>query len=233
MSKSITELRASAHVGLPERAYRLCLATKVLAEVQDLCTQLAVIEERKAEVDAKLEKQAEDESSGADGQVRPPRRAAEKVPPSPLRDELDALEDEEAPIRSRIAELREEMDEHTGVVTLVGIKDGDWRTWCDEHPPREDNKRDLTIARGFCNADALVEDLERYVKAWNGEDLKPAVFDAKGQMTEAGDWAFLRENAAPADISQMAAIVVEMHESLVDLPKLSSALRGIPSGAKS
>lgn len=200
MPKSIAELRASAHVGLPEWTYRLCLATKILGEIQSLVEELRLLEETEQE-------RAEGKQAG------PKRRAAEKAPGQQL--------------RARIAELRQEMDEHTGTLTFRGVDDNVWRRWKDAHPARPGNERDSRIGHGFCNADDLVDALGTFVVAWNGEELKPPAYDAKGELTEPGDWEFFRASAAPGDLNQMAVEVIDRHETVVDLPKLSSALRGI------
>lgn len=144
MSKSLAELRQSPRVGLPERTYSLCLASKLVSEVQSLWAQL---------VEAEQVEEARREGDAA----APPRRNADKP--------------ESIKIRKKIATLQAEMTEHTGNLRIVGVPAGEWEDWVDHHPPRENNDRDLRIADGICNADDLLADLGKYAKAWNGDDL--------------------------------------------------------------
>lgn len=182
MSKSLAELRQSSRVGLPTRSYPLCLAPKLAGEVQSLLDELQAAMIREAA------------QTKGDESAAPPKRMGERL--------------RSAEIRERLAEVQAEAEEHTGTLTLQGLTEGQWRIWCDEHPAREDNKRDDEIAHGYCNADDLVDNLGLFAHQWNGEDLK------------AGDWEFIRENAAPAEIKQLASLVVAIHENAVNLPKL-------------
>lgn len=120
-----------------------------------------------------------------------------------------------AKIRTRLRELAGELDEHTGTLTLQGFDEGAWRLWVDAHPAREGNQRDNTIAFGCCNADDLLDSLGDFAHAWNDEPIVAA------------DWEFLRANAAPGDLKTLAQLVVTMHESVVDIPKLLSSSLGI------
>lgn len=189
MSKSLAELRQSSRVGLPRRSYQLCVSSAVLGEYQSLLAQLE-------DAEAVAAAQAEGDESKA-----PPKRAGAKSPA--------------AKIRARIAELRDELVEHTGTLILQGITEGEWRLWVDAHPAREGNDRDNTLAFGCCNADDLLDDLGTFAHSWNDEPLAP------------GDWDFLKANAAPGDLKALAQLVVTMHESVVDIPKLLSSSLGI------
>jgi hypothetical protein len=182
MSKSLDELRASKSTGLHERTYSLCLAAGLIAETQMLHEELATLPAQKRAAD-------DSEREGA------PRRAGEGVDPR------------YAEIEARMEAIFEEMDEHTGELRLRAVPNGTWREWVDEHPAREDNKRDEQVTFGICNADALVDDLGMFAHTWNGDELKP------------GDWDFVASKAAPADLKAMAGLVVVMHERVVDLPK--------------
>lgn len=182
MSKSLAELRTSPRVGLPERTYKLCVASTLVAEVQSLMNELEDVRTSEAA-----------QRDGDEGSTRPRRMADSPASQT---------------IRARLEALQTEMSEHTGDLTLQGMTEGDWRMWVDAHPPREGNERDDQLAYGFCNADALVDALESFTHAWNGEPLA------------AGDWAFLASNCAPGDIKAIASTVVQMHEAVVDLPKL-------------
>lgn len=192
MSKTLAELRQSPRVGLPERSYSLCLASTLIGEVQTLISELQ---------DAEVEDAARAEGEA----VAKPKRAAEKSAA--------------APIRKRLGELRSEMAEHTGILTLRGLTEGKWREWVDNHPPREGNKRDAQIAYNCCDADALLDDLELFAHAWNGDPVGP------------GDWDFIVSNAAPGDIKTITQLVVVMHETAVDIPKLLSGSLGILDAA--
>lgn len=189
MSKSLAELRQSPRVGLPQRSYQLCVSSAVLGEYQTLLAQL-----EEAEVTAAAQSEG-DES---------------KAPPKRMGKGSDA-----ARIRARLAELRDELAEHTGTLILRGIDEGSWRLWTDAHPAREGNDRDAAIAFACCNADDLIDDLGTFAHTWNGDALGP------------GDWDFLKANAAPGDIKTLAQLVVTMHESVVDIPKLLSSSLGI------
>lgn len=193
MSKSLVELRQSSRVGLPERSYQLCLAPKLVAEVQALVSQLE---------DAQIAAEAQRE--GDEGAAKPKR----------LGEKFEVVE-----IRTRLAGLQQEMADHTGTLTLRGMTEGAWRLWVDEHPARKDNERDEALAYGMCNADALIDSMESFAHAWNGEPLG------------AGDWDFLRDNAAAGDIKAIAQLVVAMHETVVNIPKLLSSSLGILADA--
>lgn len=193
MSKSLAELRQSPRVGLPRRAYQLCVSSAILGEYQSLLAQLE---------DATATEAAQ--SEGDESRARP-KRMGEKS--------------SAADIRARLSELRGDLAEHTGTLVLQGITEGEWRLWVDAHPAREDSDRDNTLAFGCCNADDLIDNLGTFAHSWNGDDLKP------------GDWDFLKANAAPGDIKTLAQLVVTMHESVVDIPKLLSSSLGILSDA--
>lgn len=184
MSKSLAELRTSPRTGLPERSYQLCVAAALVAEVESLMSHLEDI--RTTELA---------QADGDESRTKPKRMGD-----SP----------ESAKIRARLTEMQAELSEHTGTLTLRGVTEGEWRLWCDEHPARDEVQRDEDIAYGFCNADDLIDSLEKYAHAWNDEPLK------------AGDWAWLVSTCAPGDIRGIASVVVQMHETVVNLPKLLS-----------
>lgn len=203
MSKSIAELRKSPHVGLPERSYDLCLASTLTAEVQTLLSDL---EDARAAAGARID----DDTPGK------PKRMADG----------GAVKK----IRARLTVVRDEMREHTGTLTLRGIDEGKWRLWVEAHPAREDSERDNRIAHGYCNGDDLIDNLATFAAAWNGDPLKPAVYDADGELVEPGDWDWIRSKAAPGDLLELASLVVVMHESVIDVPKLLNASPAILGG---
>lgn len=111
-------------------------------------------------------------------------------------------------IRGRLSELQAEMVEHTGILVIRGWTEGDWRIWVDAHPAREGNERDEAFGYGFCNTDDLIDNLHKFAHTWNDEPIT------------AGDWTFLSQNSAPGDLKSIASMVVQMHETVVNLPKL-------------
>lgn len=185
MSKSIAELRASQHTALPERTMSLCLAQKLVAEVQQLDEERASI----------LATERDEE-----GQSKRPRRQGEGR--NPRLDEIQA----------RFDELADEMREHTGELRIRAVTGGEWRRWVDAHPAREVGRResgeplfhqiDEEIAYGIANAVDLYHDLERYVVSWNGDELAE------------GDWQFIANRAAPGDLNELCRQVVQMHEAV-------------------
>lgn len=185
MSKSLAEMRQSKATSLPERSHRICLASALIAEVQALTEEQAHLEIPRGS--------DEDEPSG------PPQRLGQGEPARA------------AEIRDRLAELWDEMDEHTGELRLRAIDNGEWRRWVDEHPAREGNDRDGRVAFGVCNGDDLLDSLGKWAQSWNGEPLAE------------GDWEFIRAKAAGGDLVAMAHSVVAMQEAEVDLPKLRRA----------
>lgn len=190
MPKSLAELRAQKPDALAERAYTLCLAPHLVAEVQMLTEELSELPDPTIE--------------GHDGErVAAPRRLGEG--PNPR-----AVE-----IRERLTVLLDEMAEYEGELRLRAKKtDGEWRQWVNEHPARGEDepghRRDLEVTFGYCNADALMDDLETYAHAWNGEPLAE------------GDWAMLK--VGNADKKKLATLVAVMYESDLSLPKWRSGL---------
>lgn len=190
MPKSLADLRAQKRSARPERSYTACLAPDLIAEVQALTEEL----------DRLPQASVADEEGERSG---PPRRQGQGEHPR-------ATE-----IRERMGELLEQMADYEGELRLRATKtDGEWRQWVNEHPARDEDeaghKRDLEVTFGYCNADALIDDLAAYAVAWNGEPL------------EAGDWDVL--SVANADKKKIANLVVAMYESDLSLPKWRSAL---------
>lgn len=183
MAKTLAELRASRAVALPERTIPICLAQGLVAEAQ------ALSEEK---VELALGRQPSE-----DGTTKPTRVGR----PEDVR---------LAEIEERLQALFEEMREHTGQLRVRGIETGKWVRWRDENPPRRDgtddngrptlNPVDVNVAYSWCNASALLEDLGRYVVAWNDEPMTPE------------DWLFISSKAAAGDLKALVSLVVEMHE---------------------
>lgn len=144
-------------------------------------------------------------TTGSEGEAKPPKRVA-----SPEAARI-------AELRARMTELDEEMAEHTGEVMLEGIDDGEWDRWTDEHPAHEPGTkgypRDMRVTGGICDAEALIADLPRYIVEWNGEPV------------DEEERKFLFGAIAGGDKKEMAQLVIVMHETAVDLPKLRERWR--------
>lgn len=195
MSKSLAELRASAHTSLPERAYSLCLAQGLVAEAQSLQQERGDLDLERAT----LTVGRTDENGEASG---PPKRVGEGDPPRVA--EIDARL---AEIDERLEVLADEMRDHTGELRLRAIPAGEWRRWVDTNPAREDSKIDEDAAYGLCDSSALLGSLRRFATSYNGDDL--------GE----GDWDFIANRAAPGDLKAICREVVQMHELAGALPK--------------
>lgn len=189
-SKSLAELRSSTRTALPERSYSLCLSQSIVAEVQAL-------EEERTELRASMPGQ-DDTGPRRQGQGLPPRLA-----------EIDA----------RMAELYEEMREHTGELRLRGVTAGQWARWRDANPARIEgnhpdgrpiiNAIDSEVGYGYVNATALLASLGDYAVAYNGDQLA------------SGDWDFIAERAAAGDLKELCKLVVQLHEGAgLRAPKL-------------
>lgn len=136
-------------------------------------------------------------------------------------------------IRARMAELIDLMAEYEGEVAVTATAtDGEWAQWRVEHPARTGDapgaREDAVVAGGWCNSDDLIEDLPRYVTAWNGEPLGEGDFDALGLMRP--------------DKKQIARLVIGLYEMGDDLGEwrrgLSAHLTSVtgsssPSGSAS
>lgn len=203
---TLAELRAQRPVHRPERALTICLAPHIVAEVQSLTDELQAL--------AVAGVRGVDEDGNREG---PPARMGDGEDP-----EADA-------IRARLAELLDEMDQHEGELRIRAVDDGEWRRWVNEHPARQKDvdpaghARDVEVARGYCNADDLIDDLGKWAYTWDGEPLAE------------GDWGILAATIARPDKKQVARGVVGMHEQMdVDLPKwrtsLSATLKRSPGG---
>lgn len=200
MALSIAQMRESGSVGLPERTIRMCLAQKLVAEVRSL-------EREKIELGP---------VSSEDGQVAPGRIGN---PNAARVSEIDA----------RLAEVLDEMDEHTGTLTIRAQSAGEWRRWADANPARvsatnEDGSRvvdpiDLDVAYGYVNASTLLDGLSAFAVAWNGEPLGP------------GDFEWLVSKAAPGDLSEVCRQVVQMHENVGQIPKSRRPSPATPNAA--
>lgn len=194
----LSEMQSSPDVGLPQRAYSLCVAGKLVSELEEADQALFA---------------ADDALSAAVQADDRPKRSGVK---SPLAD-LEKAAQEAA---ERCDSIRARMQDHTVVLHLQGVSNGEWRQWVTRHPARDDEtdpagaKRDVRWAGGFCNIDALIADLgsqqpsgARWITKYGDED-----------PTEAS-WSFVSSNAAPGDLTSLASAVVGMQEQPTDLGK--------------
>lgn len=136
----------------------------------------------------------------------PPRKAGAKSDPRIA--EIEAAQ----------ASLLERLAEHQGEIGLTGLDGGAWQRWKDLHPPREDNRADMTLTGGLCDSSSLFDDLGTFVTSWNGE-----------QVAE-GDWdGWLAESITYADRRDLVTAVVAMHEeNVVRSPFFSSGSSTTP-----
>jgi len=202
---SLSELRKDPRPARrAERALTICLAPDLVAEVQALTEELGTL------AVSGLRSDDPDESG----------------PPSRMGDGEDPRADQ---IRARLAELLDEMAEEEGELRLRAIDDGEWRRWVNEHPSRPEgtpgHDRDAEVTAGYCNADDLLDDLEKYAWTWDGEPLAP------------GEWAtLLVDKIAAPDKKAIATAVVSMHEMSMDLGKwragLSAMLKKSPAAGQ-
>lgn len=192
MSKSLADLRANRPNRVAESSTTVCLAPDLIARMQELGEELGNLTVAPA---------ADEESDG------PPRRL------SGPREDPRAAE-----IRKEMAALLEEIADNEGQFRLRAVKtDGEWRLWCNANPARQEGdpgyERDLRVAAGHCNADALIDDLGTYVAAWNGDPL------------EGSDWDdVFKASVGLPDKAQMASNVVSMYEVRLDFPQWRSNL---------
>jgi hypothetical protein len=171
--------RGSAQVALAERAYALCIRRDLVAEVDRLTDELTNLPAREMQ---------------GDPDIQPPARMGGQ-----------SLDDRAREIRQRLGELFAEIEAHTGDLLIRAVQDGEWRRFVNEHPAREGNARDEQVTYGICDADALIDDLGRWVKAWEGDPLAPE------------EWASLfAPKAAGGDLKTIASLIVQMQEASDD-----------------
>lgn len=195
MSKSLADLRANPPKSRPERSVTICLKPHLVAEVQALTEELNNLPAAQI-----LDPEGEKGPKPRQGQSKP------KEHPRSVE------------IRGRMAELFAEMAEHEGELRVrANITDGEWRIWANANPGRDEDEkqghaRDQEVTFGYCNADALLADLGKYVHSWNGDPLTGT------------DWAEVFEpNIAGPDLKQIATHVVAMFESRLDFRQWRSA----------
>lgn len=202
MSKSISEMRASGHVRRRTRDHTICLDVDLADEYRRLRGELL-------EAAAALEEEK--------GKPQAPGRLGTR--------EKAALKAAREKVEAKGAELdviADQMAEFEVTVTIEQAETEAWNDWAAANPPREQEPDELgrraLIIRdaqrgGRVDFDALVKALPTWVVALNGKPVAN------------GDWEWIASNAAPGDMDDLAAEVLELHTGRVSLPKsLSSSL---------
>lgn len=201
MALTLADLRArkSGSGSRPTRVRRVTLDIGLLADIQRLEE-----EKRDLQVEARRHTSEEDREPG---QRR--RKMGEGASPRL------------AEIETELGTLYDRLRQSEGELLLRGLTGGEWQTWKDDHPPRAENVTDAEVAYGLCNATDLLNDLGRFVVAWEGETL------------DEGDWdGWLRDQVAPGDLRDLVNDVVAMHElSGVRAPKSSTGSHGTEPGS--
>lgn len=120
----------------------------------------------------------------------PPLKAGQRGP----RDQVEAL-------RKKSDDAYRRLAEYQVTLGLTGTDGGVWQAWKDAHPPRPGVPSDTHVTRGWCNAADLLEDLDKYVTSWDGDDILPS------------QWNKLAEKVTYADRRDICTKVVDMFET--------------------
>lgn len=203
MPKSLAELQSSPDLGRPERTFPLCVAGKLVSELEtadrDLSTAYAELSAARRVAEARR-----------DGEAKP-LRVGEESP-------VTAAEAKAETLAETVDAIRARMEDHTITLHLGGKTNGEWRRWASAHPARDEDvdkagaQRDERFAGGFCNIDDLIAVLGDYVVRYDDDPASDAWREV----------AFT--NAAPGDLTLLASSVVAMHEQGVDAGKSRVAL---------
>lgn len=215
MVKSLSDLRAEKFTARPERPYTAVVGEgqKYVIEIQRLTAEHDALSVEAADLDGQIE-------AAGDRASERQRTVGEKADPevAALRDQAAALRARINEIRVRLSEVTDIMADYEGELTVRATRsDGDWGRWRIEHPARDEGepgyRDDLMVTGGYCDSDALLDDLATFVVAWCGEELKT------------GDYEAL--NLLRPDKKAIAALVVGLYESGDDLPKLRTGLSAL------
>lgn len=122
-------------------------------------------------------------------------------------------------IDQQVAALDARREAASGVVTLEATPSNtEWTQFADANPPRGEDEpghdRDAEYAAGRVNVDAVAADLGRYVHAWNDEPCQP------------GDWERISASMAPAELYDLATLVISMYWARPDFQRARVALSG-------
>lgn len=216
MGKTIEELRSSEHVGRASRSHPVCVAQKLTDKYGRLSeVQSDLIKEQVALLDELDERTAAEKPSSERSADAPDERAEEiEARLAEIAAELDDVHAEQ----DSLAAL---MEDHTGDVGLVAMEPGEWQRWRNAHPPRDaetsEGSYDRQFARNYCNADALINDLARWAKTWNGAPF------AEGQ------WEWVADKAPGGALKTLALLVIDLQEGEMVVPKSRRASSTTPS----
>lgn len=205
MAKSLAEILAEPMIERPRRSEKFEVyagkGLELYAEIQRLS----------AEHDRIIEEAAER-----------PRKMGDGVPP-----EAQAL-------RDRMRELAHQAEDYKGTIVLANKRtEGEWIQWRIDHPGREKGhggyREDMAITLGWCDSDALIEDIGTYAESWNGEPLTKAAFDALGidrldkkvMARVVIGWYEVRDDDPKASLSDLSALLTRFASS--DSPESSES----------
>lgn len=192
MSHTLEQIRARAKGKtklLPTTTVPVILDLEVIAQVERLTRE---------QTDLLVDAQRTDENGKA---TKPPLKASQKTR-NPRLDEIE----------TELAALYEQIRANEGELLVRAIDGGKWQTWKDDHPAREDHITDEEIGLGLVNTTDLMNSLDEWVEAWNGEPLRP------------GDWdeAFVPQ-VAPGDLAALVKNIVLLQERTgIRVPKSPS-----------
>lgn len=195
MSKTIAEMRASGQVRRRTEKHKICLNVELADQYRRLRDEIL---EAVAAMEAAGKRPTGPTRLGA----KPKDQTAERANIDALSEQLDALAEE-------MAEFEVEM-------ILEQTEPADWNEWAAAHPPREQapdeaGRRALIVRDaqhgGRCDFDALVQAIPTWLTQLNDA---PATKD---------DWAWIASVASPADLDDVADLVLDLHTGRVNLPK--------------
>ena len=210
---TLAELKSQKSATVPKSEVTVTLieGQHVLAEGQRLQERRADLRVSRQRLQEQVDRDAEARDEEAEQRTR--KGGQKAPPPDPRLAQIEALDAEIADLDEQVRVLADErLPEFQGVVALTGVTGGEWQRWKDEHPAREDNRTDVEVTAGRCNATDLFKALGEYVSAWDGEPVSK------------DDWdGWLGEKITYADRRDLVTAVVSMHEvQVVRLPKSSS-----------
>lgn len=243
---NLTELLQSPHVGLAEATYRVCVAGRLLPKIHAVVNELAAIEAEvgrdPAVIDARRALDDAIERTPEDPDVKAPVKMGRSV--ARLRKRHEEIFEQTrdawpgyAGKRAELEQLNADMKAHEGDLQLRAIEEGEWLRWVAENPPRfrtltvesgdgervpseTVDHRDMLLSGGRCNVDALREELGRYIVGWGDETVSDDRTREK-----------LLEGISGGDKNELCRIVVRLHESRSDVPKvLGDLLDTLTSG---
>lgn len=208
--KSLSELQSSPEVGPLERVARVCVAGKLVDQLDHVTEELALCQ---ADIEAlRAEAEQRREQSGR------PRRSGETSRLPGLEEKADQLSAEADDLRARILD--------NSVEVRFAVDDGHWRQFVTNHPARDEQTdegdgprryvdaagyaEDIRWANGLCNVAALAREMRHWVISYNGEEPSEQW------------WEFLCANGAPGDLVKAASAVAGMHVNAVDPGKSRS-----------